>query len=173
MQPNPPNVLERVDLLAVMLLDVRFSPPAVRDLVEAPTVNWSQLLSAVPADVDLWRARAKHLTAVETAWTELRSVPGIDRVIAGKVLARKRPRLVPIVDSVIERAVQAFDGTYWATIKEYTESAGNRREIEALRPLGVSRTVASTLRLLDAAIWMSASRSRNARAARRSCGYPS
>ncbi len=170
-EPNPPIAFDHADLLAVTLLDIRFTPPAVRALTEEPTVNWGDLLSPVPTDVDLWDATDEHLDAAEVVWNRLRELDHVDWVIAGKLLARKRPRLVPIVDSVVVRAAPSPHGQYWRAFREYLRDDKTRSRVEALRPAGAPAGVVSTLRLLDTALWMSSSMGEKARAARTDCGY--
>lgn len=109
---NDPGSLGRDDLLAVTLLDVRFRPLALRQLLAQPS-DGSQWLdeSVLPAGLCLWEAEAKHLDALSDfrSWlmhgTDLGGHDGVGYVIADKIAARKRPHLVPIVDQAIRRVV--------------------------------------------------------------------
>ena len=84
---------------------------------------------------------------------------------AGKLLARKRPRLVPVTDKIIVARVGPA-GQTWRAPRHCLQDESLRRAIEALRSRQ-ART-ASVLRLLDVALWMAHSESTaagNARAA--------
>jgi hypothetical protein len=64
------------------------------------------MLEKIDTETDLWcPAAADALREAEAIWEKLRTLPGVDWVTAGKLLARKRPRLVPIADSVILTAL--------------------------------------------------------------------
>ena len=166
---NDPNQLGIDDLLAVTLLDVSIKPIAMRNILERDQDEIHRKLVDIGPDTDLWTADPRSLDAAADLWQFLRdSYKGIDWVIAGKLLARKRPRLVPIVDSIVVAAVGAETGTYWATFSAFLADESNRAKVEALRP-DISNPI-STLRLLDVALWMRHSKGRNATAARRACG---
>jgi hypothetical protein len=161
---NIPERFDGDDLLAVTFLNVVVPPLAARHLVQDHAVD--KLLSAIPWGVDLWDANEADIEKATELWSELAwgsNFPGIGEVTAGKLLARKRPRLVPIVDRVVRKIVPARPGHYWETIAETLRSEETRIRLEDLRPPGVRVT---TLRLLDVAIWMSDSESRNARRVR-------
>ena len=99
------------DLAAASLLDVRFGPHAVVELLEREECN--SLLARIPADVTLWEARADQLDRDSAAWRlwgRLISIPGVSTTRASKLLARKRPHLMPILDSVIKNTC-AFTGS--------------------------------------------------------------
>jgi hypothetical protein len=161
---NNPSAFAADDLLAVTFLNVVVPPRAARAIIEAGAAN--DLLCAVPESVDLWEATNEDLGAAGALWTHLASdgkFDGVGEVTAGKLLARKRPRLVPIVDRVVRRVVPAAPGHYWEEIAAALQSEDQRTRLESLRPSGVTVT---TLRLLDALMWMSEGESRNARDAR-------
>jgi hypothetical protein len=65
---------------------------------------------------------------------------------------------------VIAQALDPPPDQAWATLRACLKADDLRDSIEALRPAGASS--ASLLRLLDVAIWMLHSQSRNATAAR-------
>lgn len=165
---NPPNRITRDDLLAVSLLGITWRPPAVRNILDRDANVLAGLLEPI-TDTDLWLADDALLDAASTAWQRLRDA-GAGPVGAGKLLARKRPRLVPIVDQVIKRALQPPRRRVWVTLRGCLRDEALRERIERLRPAGAEDT--STLRLLDVAVWMRHSRSRNARAARTRAGTP-
>ena len=161
---NPQDRLGPADLLAVTLLDVMPPPPAVRRILYGDSDLLAGLLEAVPASVELWEASQPDLEVAGTLWEHLRTYPGVDWVTAGKLLARKRPRLIPVIDSVIVAAVPAADHGYWEAFRSALQDPERRRRIQALR--GEVDTRISDLRILDVAIWMRHSRGRNATGAR-------
>jgi hypothetical protein len=166
---NDPAVINTDDLLACTFLDVTFRPPAVRSILGADRDRLSELLTAIPLRTSLWDALDSDLLAAEAAWNFLRGYDGVDWVMAGKMLARKRPGLVPILDSVVTAALQLPSGTYWTTLRTCLQDDALRQKIERLRPPGLTARV-TTLRLLDVAIWMRGSESVNARSVRQSLG---
>ena len=125
-------------------------------------------LAAIPTDRDLWNAEPGALESAVALHHWLISLPGVGPVIASKLLARKRPRLIPIHDKVVLRVLAPPKDRFWATLAVALTEADLRDEIEALRPPGADSV--SLLRLLDVAIWIRYSRSRNARTARRAVG---
>ena len=161
---NPRNEISRDDLLAVTLLDVRWSPSAVRRLLGADAKQASALLVRISSVTSLWEASDERLAAINPLWDLLtRGSDGVGPALASKLLARKRPRLVPITDAVIVRRVGAA-GQTWQAVRYCLQDQSLRRAIEALRPRQ-ART-ASVLRLLDVALWMLHSQSMAAKKAR-------
>lgn len=156
------------DLAAASLLDVRFGPHAVLELLERPECN--RLLSDIPSDVPLWETREAQLdgnSATGRLWDRLTGIPGVSTTRASKLLARKRPHLMPILDSVVVNALQLRGLNNWLTLRvALTPTVRNR--IDALAPAATDQGAAlpSTLRLLDVATWMTHSQSRQAKAVR-------
>jgi hypothetical protein len=161
---NDPLAIGPDDLLATTMLDIRFSPASVRPILGPDREALTELLRQIPSGTDIWQADDDDLANAEALWKCLRTYHGIDWVVAGKLMARKRPRLIPIIDSVVTRTLRFPKGTYWATLREALADPQRRKRIEALRPPGLTPAV-STLRLLDVAVWMRGSDSANARAA--------
>lgn len=157
------------DLLAVTLLDVALPPPSVRSLLETDAEKFNDLLAAVPGNVDLWDVSDEDLANSEALYWALRKLPKVGRTRASKLMARKRPRLIPVVDSVIIQALNLGDDT-WVALRACLSDRGVRDSIEAIRPDNAPTGSISTLRLLDAAVWMRCSQSRHAKNARRNAG---
>lgn len=165
---NPVNGIGPADVVAVSLLDVRFEPRAVRALLEQDSAPLSELLASIPPNVDLWDADDRDLQAADALYQALDSIVGVGETKASKLLARKRPRLFPIVDSVIRRGLPLASSPARELRAALTQPS-RRRAIESLRPPDISSSI-STIRLLDAAVWMRYSQSRNAKRARQSVG---
>lgn len=157
------------DLAAASLLDVRFGPHTVLALLERDECN--SLLAQIPSDMALWEAPLEQLDTESAAWRlrrRLMAIPGVSTTRASKLLARKRPHLMPILDSVIVDRL-CLDGVdSWQALR-HALTPEFRARIDALAQAATDHGAArpSTLRLLDVAIWMRYSRSRQARSVRR------
>ncbi|MEO6411917.1 MAG: DUF6308 family protein [Pedococcus sp.] len=153
------------DIVAASLLDVRFTPLAVRALLD-PDGEPANKLRAIRADVQLWDQDAgEALAKANDAWRAVRKLDGVGPTRASKLLARKRPRLIPIVDSVIRKALPSLGTDSWAAFRAALQSSDLREEVMAVRP-EVAPKDTTVLRLIDVAVWMRCSGSRNARGVR-------
>src|SRR3989442_893736 len=92
-------------------------------------------------------------TRLTNAMLRERGSDGVRDVTSGKILARKRPELIPIQDQVVERVVRLSSetGNYWEFFQGFLRNLDRRNAVTASQPEGRS---IPTLRLLDAAIWM-------------------
>ncbi len=160
---NPPDQLTAADLLAVSLLDISWRPDVVRRLLGSDRDRFAGLLAGIRTDVNLWQASDADLATVDLLWDALLDIPGVGTASGAKLLARKRPRLCPITDKVVIRAV-GLPGLTWEVLRCLLQDPGARAEIEALRPPEAAG--ASLLRILDVAIWVAHSDSRAAQRAR-------
>lgn len=154
--PNPRDDFAASDVLAASLLDVPFRPRAVRSLLGDNTRGHCALLGAVRDDVDLWDASDDDLAPAYDLWAWVRTLDGVGPTRASKLMARKRPRLIPVVDRVVREHVPLGDDS-WVSFRDALRDVILRDRIEELRPDGLSGI--STLRLLDAALWMNLSES--------------
>lgn len=153
---NPPREIVADDLLAVSLLDITWRPQVIRVLLETHKQELSAMLAQVPQSVDLWDASDACLRQIDVIWDALTSIEGIGTASATKLLARKRPRLCPISDSLVIKAVDV-PGRTWDVLRRLLQDQAARAEVEALRP--AAATSASLLRILDVALWVSRSKS--------------
>ncbi|MFF2777422.1 DUF6308 family protein [Streptomyces sp. NPDC058052] len=158
-----PEVAHRItaeDLIAVQTLSVTVPAPVALDILEGPLgARLSALLSAVPTDTDMADATAADLSVgspADQAWNLLRHQPDVGWVIAGKILARKRPRLLPVYDRVVRCAVGRPRPSYWLALHaalRADDHALHRQSLALRRTAGVPETV-SALRVCDVVVWM-------------------
>ncbi|MFD5739536.1 DUF6308 family protein [Streptomyces massasporeus] len=153
------NVVAADDLIAVQTLSVRIPAQAALDLLEGDLgVRLCKLLSSVPFDIDMVDAEAADLgegLPAHTAWRILCDQRGIGWVAAGKLLARKRPRLLPVYDQVV-RCILGRPGSFWLDLHGAL-SANNHalhHELLALRQSADLPATVSALRVCDVVLWM-------------------
>ena len=156
-QPDVANEFTAHDLMAVESLSVRVPTEAAFEILHGRlATTLGNLLASVPTDVDLGTPEAApHLadnSPADHAWRTLDQRPGIGWVTAGKLLARKRPRLIPVYDEVVA-CVLGHPTSFWLTLDEALAHQELREAVEGLRPSSAEKV--STLRVLDVAIWMS------------------
>ncbi|MDX3282386.1 DUF6308 family protein [Streptomyces scabiei] len=101
-RPEAANAVTADDLIAVQTLSVTIPAEAALDLLEGRLgAQLSDLLYEIPNRVDMAEADAADLapgSPTDAAWRLLTDQPGIGWVTAGKLLARKRPRFLPVYD---------------------------------------------------------------------------
>lgn len=119
----------------------------------------SGLLSKVPADVGLGTGDARSLVAdgreADQAWHLLEAQDDVGWVTAGKLLARKRPRLIPVWDHVVRCALGSPAGAWlWLDNLLRAEEAVVLRRLEDRRRQAELPPGISMLRVLDVVIWM-------------------
>lgn len=168
---NPTHRLVSDDLLAASLLDVRFGPEALRALLQDRVAD--SLLAVVPSDRPLWAADYDTVLSTHSSagrlWTVLTTIPGVGGTRASKLLARKRPDLLPILDSVIRSKLGLGELDAWGALQVALDDVETRAAIDGLASK-LDGPTPTTLRLLDVATWMRFSESDNARRARKGVG---
>ncbi len=164
---NPRDRFSASDLLALAMLDVAPKPLAVRALLKP---DFSRHLADLRDDLDLWDATDEDLAPALLLWEELHGLPQIGPTRASKLLARKRPRLIPIIDSVVKKSygLTKHDNS-WVALREALKDRQLRDQIDAIRPAGLTSSI-TTLRLLDVAAWMRGSLSEAADRERKALG---
>ena len=167
---NPPGEIVADDMLAVALLDITWRPEVVRLLLQGRKRQLSEMLAAIPQATDLWDASDDILRRIDVLWDALTAIDGIGTASASKLLARKRPRLCPISDSVVRKAVDV-PGRTWDVLRHLLQDPAARAEVEMLRPAIAAR--ASLLRILDVALWVTHSRAGATQWVRDRAGMPS
>lgn len=160
--PNEPNRVTATDLVAAQCLGVTVPVKPSIDLLEgALGAELGALLRAVPTDVDLGSGDAISEigdgSPADLAWRLLAGYEGVSRAAASTLLARKRPRLVPVWDQVVRCALgRPLVGGVWESIDRVVRKANGTvtdRLARLHRDAGLGPYVAD-LRVLDVAAWM-------------------
>lgn len=114
------------DLVAVTALSVEVPIQAAVAILDARAADYSALLAQVPADVDLWDAEDDLVgpgSAADRLWSEIEGLAGVGWVTTGKLLARKRPRLLPVYDNVVKEVLARRDGEeFWRPLRDLLRS---------------------------------------------------
>ncbi|GAA4840535.1 hypothetical protein GCM10023201_33190 [Actinomycetospora corticicola] len=159
------------DLVAVEMLSVRVPGHAALRFLERETHMITALLTRIPTDLELHEPEARdHLRddgPAAALWELLRSRHGrhgVGPVTASKLLARKRPLLVPVWDSIVKQELRPVSlRNHWTTMHELL-SDGDR--VDRLRRLHSEANVPAqvgVLRTFDVLLWM---KGKNAKATR-------
>lgn len=158
------NRITADDLIAVSFLSVEIDARAAIGLLDTHSEQVSSLLQAIPVNVDLADAEIDELEAPDSAASELWDLVrgkrhgkwGVGQTTASKILARKRPRLIPIYDSVVGPLMGLKDSRrQWKTWHSVlTSGIGLPARLEVIREKsGIDESI-SALRVMDVALWM-------------------
>ncbi|MFB6855857.1 DUF6308 family protein [Streptomyces sp. NPDC001939] len=150
------------DFVAVAMLSVDVPARAILQVLEPVKPDYfNSLLSEIPADTELVDAAARHIardSPAWTLWTRLYEVDGIGPVGAGKLLARKRPHLLPVYDSVVKKVFErpTKDLTFWSDVRDELRGGQGAlvSHLEDVRDLAAIGEDISVLRVLDVAAWL-------------------
>ncbi|MCL1899195.1 MAG: DUF6308 family protein [Promicromonosporaceae bacterium] len=160
-EPKYFNRITASDIVAVSLLDTEIPAAASIALLGVDTEPIEELLAQIPVDLDLWNADDEHIggnSAAWKLWRHLRRYPGVGQTTASKLMARKRPRLIPIYDAVVGQELCLRDsGGHWQLMRELTQSGGNTPlwlHLTALgQRAGLNMDRITPLRVFDVATW--------------------
>lgn len=158
--PPYTNIIRAEDALAVSALSVTVPPLAAARLLDPQVANSiSDLLERVPADCDLVAdgVDVGPQSPAAYLWKLLRTDVGLGVVTTSKLLARKRPRIMPIYDSVVAwvLCLKSSRG-YWEGMQAALRTDGHRLHTlatELSRTDGVPAQT-SALRVIDVVLWM-------------------
>lgn len=152
-EPDPaPDRLTAADLLALEMLDARLVPEQIPWLLEDPHVG--VLLARIPVDAVIWDDGAPVLTEPWRLWDLLRDRHGLGDGTVSKLLARKRPHLIPVIDDVITdalRPTRSSGAWVWFGLRERLQDVTLRNRLSDIAVESGCEGVA-LLRVLDVAI---------------------
>lgn len=156
-----PNEITERDLLAVEMLSVQVPAEVAIWILGDGRPQISSLLRKVDADVDIWNGRDLLQEGGELwrlwdlldtgSWPTEKKNNGLGRTIKSKLLAAKRPRLVPILDKVVCDALPK-PRVYWEAFCSALSTEENRLLVSV--PTAQAPTGVSLLRRLDIVLWM-------------------
>jgi hypothetical protein len=151
--PETMNEFTPADLVAVTTLNVRVSGWGAIELLETRRDEFAGLLAAVPR-VPLHEVSKSDLEPLWDLQRALDSVRDVGHVTRSKLLARKRPRLVPIRDHyVLASLVGQAHGELTLPLREALQHEGIVDRLEDLRTRAGAHDI-STIRVLDILVWM-------------------
>jgi len=157
---SDPYVIDADDLVAVTMLGVSVPASASIRILGAERTGISRLLRMIPPHMTISDPDSKQLLSksgpVWDLWDVLKPLHGLGRTITSKLLAAKRPALVPIFDTHVSSALRLDKVNDWKLWGNFMRSPASREAIANLRGNISAETVVglSDLRLLDIAIWM-------------------
>lgn len=148
------------DILAVQCLSVTVPIEVAIDLVEGQLGrDIAKLLENVPRDLDLGSDLAaealKSGGKAAVAWNLLTQQDDVAWVTAGKLLARKRPRLIPVWDNVVRCALRRpKPGTVWLWLNDVFRSTKIRDQLKTLHDAAGLPSEVTLPRTFDVVVWM-------------------
>ncbi|MET8089791.1 DUF6308 family protein [Micromonospora sp. NPDC005220] len=154
------NIITAEDLIAVELLSVRVPPRTALNLLQGPLGKAvTAELREIPTDVPLGHPTATPFIdrggRADLAWRLLRNADGIGWVVAGKVLARKRPQLVPVYDEVVACAFRTGKRFWcWLNGRLHDQDGLLAQRLANVRSQSSLPSTISIIRVLDVVMWM-------------------
>lgn len=166
-EPGFENKFTAADLYSVETLAVRVPARAGIAILGEESSAFNGLLEQIPnvAIGSLSESEFEKHLGLESKAMELwdllrRNRPGDSRWGVGptttsKIMARKRPHLIPIEDSVVNRVIDLGRGDSWRLWWEAFQAEGDYLEDRATMLRGeIGRPELSTLRVFDVMLWM-------------------
>jgi hypothetical protein len=173
-RPETANRFTADDLVAVTTLSVSVPAEVAGQILDEPLgQQLADYLAKIPTSTALADDDADQHIATDSpaqqAWDLLMGCHGISWVTASKLLARKRPHLLPVYDDVVRCALQ-HPVNVWAALRAALRADGKAldQKLHGLREAADLAPRVSALRVLDVALWMR----HHASHARKDCSGP-
>lgn len=143
-----PDTFTTSDMVAVSMLSVNIPPRAAIRLVDGHEAD--TLLAAIGPDRPIWESELGDDDAADELWRALTDLEDVGPVTAGKLMAAKRPQLVPIYDQHVNAALRPPRRRFWRAMRRSMEEGhGAVSEVLAASDVGVT-----PLRAVDIVVWM-------------------
>lgn len=152
------DVITSDDLVAVSMLSVEVPASAALRILGPDGRKISDLLREIPTALDLVEVDPELINESWPGWQLwdlLHGMYGVGPVTAGKLVARKRPRLFPVYDSVVAERVGA-PKEFWRALNSDLREADKARHgklLDIRAQSGIGEDV-SALRVFDIVTWM-------------------
>lgn len=144
------------DLVAVSMLSVEVPAAAALRILEPGQRHLNDVLAALPHDVDLVNANDAHLEHAERLWERIRAA-GVGPVTTSKLLARKRPRMLPVIDSVVKDVLHhPRRGDFYRTLQHHLAIDGQalHHHLKDVRDRAEIGSDISVIRCFDVIVWL-------------------
>jgi hypothetical protein len=162
------NQITPSDLVAVTMLSVEVKHQTALKILGPEAGRITELLSRIPVsvdlvDVDFHDPRYSYMNPENgeayELWRLLTSFHKIGWVIAGKLMARKRPRLIPVYDRVVRDEIIRVEGhkpdSYWQWLQARLakdDKALHSQLIQLKESSKLPESI-SPLRVFDVLVW--------------------
>jgi hypothetical protein len=143
------------DLVAITFLSVTVPRETAWELLKGRPDDFNALLLQMP-DQDLVEINPDDICPEWPPWRlwgRLRELRGVEWVIASKLLARKRPRLIPLYDRVVKNVVGG-DLRFWVPLCQALRENDLNSRLVRLRDEADLPPSISGLRVFDVIAWM-------------------
>lgn len=157
---NHPFKFSTDDLLSLNLLD---EPVTARQVERVTSGVFDGFLNQLDPASDITMLEGEMYYSAIALWDALNDVPQFGPTRVSKLLARKRPNLLPIRDSVVNRVLNIDGYSWWRPLAQVMRDTSPADVLNAMTP-DSPHGQPSLLRVLDVAIWMQGS---NAKAVRK------
>jgi hypothetical protein len=150
-----PNRFVATDVLAVEALSVGVPPDSAARLISTEAEDFNLLLRHIPTNGEMWEVPSYVLADNGPAaklHARLQDLDGVGWVTAGKLLAAKRPRLIPILDDLVKKVLEPPRNRFWSTMRE--QLSDERRRDKINRVVSIPLGDVTLLRRIDVALWM-------------------
>jgi len=156
-RPGVRNSFTGADVVALRLMSIDL-PAGAADHLRERREELGGLLAQVPHDLDLVDAHPRYVDSSSFAtdlWNRLTGIDGVDSRGASALLARKRPRLIPVGgDHLGDRAISP--AMLWTGLQESLgrhDNALHRHLAQVRQDAGVGEDI-SVIRVYDIVCWM-------------------
>ena len=158
---------EPTDVFAAQALSINIPTAAVRKLLYDDRDTFNSALQALPpgefGKVD--RSVFERKGAAMKLFKLLDALPGVGTTKATKLMAAKRPELIPIQDAFVQEELMVPDGKFWLPMYDQLADESLRDfigDVTKAAPEGIP-----LLRRIDVAVWMHVNDRKNAARVRR------
>lgn len=156
------NEFTAADLVAVTLLSVNIPGQAALRILGDCDPDYREqlclLLRRLPTGIDLADASDDHLADAEQLWGLLSSNHDVGPTKTSKLLARKRPHLLPVIDSVVTAAVGHRRGTdsFYRNLRAalHADDGALTAHLRRVREQADIGGDISIIRVFDILVWM-------------------
>jgi len=152
---NDPSRFGNDDLLSLNLLDESVTAPQIRELTSG---RYDELLMHIDPSADITHLDGDLYVQADQLYRALRRIHGFGPTRVSKLLARKRPKLLPIRDSIVNEQLQISGFAWWKSLAATMRQDSVIELLDETTPPTQEGSPAR-LRVLDAAIWMHGSKS--------------